>query len=149
MFMKFLQVLIHFLIFSEGENIMNIAVTMALIIISIILSISLKSKSPEISNIISIGIGLTIIAISVTRIDTIIQVIRKITTYISIDKLYINILLKLIGVSYICEFAASISKDAGFSSIASQIELVGKLTMLMISLPVILNVIETIANMLE
>ena len=113
------------------------------------MAVILKSRTPEISNLISLGICLTIIALSVTRLEAIMDMIKKITEYITVDKLYLNILLKLIGISYVCEFAASISKDAGYQAAASQIELVGKLTMLMVSMPVVMNVIDTIASLLE
>ena len=73
---------------------------------------------------------------------------NRIINYIHIDRLYIGILIKLIGIAYICEFAAGISKDAGYQAIASQIELVGKLTMLMVSMPVLMQVLNTILELL-
>ena len=128
---------------------MNIGVLMALIIIAVILALSLKGRNPEISSIISLGLGLTIIAICVDRMKLIITRIRDISLNVSLDKTYIVILLKLIGIAYICEFAAGISKDAGYGSVASQIELLGKLTMLMVSLPVLGQVIDIIINLMR
>ena len=58
-------------------------------------------------------------------------------------------LVKLIGIAYICEFAASISKDAGYSAVASQIELLGKLTMLVVSLPVFMQVVQTVLSLIN
>ena len=65
--------------------------------------------------------------------------IEVLTDKIRMDSTYLVILVKLIGIAYICEFAASISKDAGYSAVASQIELLGKLTMLVVSLPVFMQ----------
>ena len=47
------------------------------------------------------------------------------------------------------EFAASISKDAGYSAVASQIELLGKLTMLVVSLPVFMQVVQTVLSLIN
>lgn len=127
---------------------MNIGSLMSLIIIAVILALSLKSRNPEISSLISVAICIIIIALCVGRIGTIIDTLKRISEYIKIDGAYIVILLKLIGIAYICEFASGISKDAGYSSVASQIELAGKLTMLMVSLPVLMQVIETILGMM-
>lgn len=127
---------------------MSIGALMALIIIAIMFSLSIKSISPSISSLISISLCLIIISICVSRIGAIIKSLKGISNYIKIDKAYIVILLKLIGIAYICEFASGISRDAGYSAVASEIELAGKLTMLMVSLPVFLQVIETIMNIM-
>ncbi|MBQ7707532.1 MAG: stage III sporulation protein AD [Lachnospiraceae bacterium] len=128
---------------------MNIGILMALIIIAIMLALSLKSKSPEISGIISLGLCLSVIAICVERMRMIIARIKNIALNVDIDKTYILILLKLIGIAYICEFAAGISKDAGYGAVASQIELLGKLTMIMVSLPVLSQVVDIIIGMMR
>ncbi|MBQ9234102.1 MAG: stage III sporulation protein AD [Lachnospiraceae bacterium] len=128
---------------------MNIGSLMALIIIAVMLALSLKNKNPEISSIISLGLCLSIIAISVERIKIIVLRSKNISLNVDIDKTYILILLKLLGIAYICEFAAGISKDAGYSAVASQIELMGKLTMLMVSLPVLSQVIDIIISMMR
>lgn len=121
---------------------------MSLIIIAVIMALSLKSRNPEISGMISVAICIIIIALCIGRIGTIMDTLRRISDYVKIDSAYIVILLKLIGIAYICEFASGISKDAGYSAVASQIELTGKLTMLLVSLPVLMQVIETILGMM-
>ena len=128
---------------------MSIGILMALVIIAIILALSLKSRNPEISSIISVGLCLVIISVCVDRLNVIINKVKSISSNVDIDKTYIFILLKLIGIAYICEFASGISKDAGYSAVASQIELLGKLTMLMVSLPVLEQLIEIIINMMR
>ncbi len=127
---------------------MNIGIVMAVIIIAIVLALSLKSRNPEISSIISISICVIIIGMCVGRIKTIINAMDKLYGYIRLEQGYLSILLKLIGIAYVCEFASGISKDAGYSAVSSQIELVGKLTMLTVSLPVLMQVINTILDMM-
>lgn len=127
---------------------MNVGIVMALVIIAIILAISLKSRNPEISAMVSVAICTSIIVMCVDRLGSMLKVLDKISSYIKVDKEYLSVLLKLIGIAYICEFASGISKDAGYSSVASQIELFGKLTMLVVSIPVLMQVIEMILNMM-
>lgn len=126
----------------------NIGVLMAFIIIAIVLAISLKIRNPEISAIISITICISIISLSVDRLGSMLKVLDRISSYIKVDKEYLSILLKLIGIAYICEFASGISKDAGYNAVAAQIELFGKLTMLVVSIPVLMQVIEMILGMM-
>lgn len=127
---------------------MNIGTVMALIIIAIILAVSLKSRNPEISSLVSVAICVVLITMCAGRINAIVETLRDISGYIKVDKAYMAILLKLIGIAYISEFASGISKDAGYSAVASQIELMGKLTMLTVSLPVFMQVIEMIIEMM-
>ncbi len=127
---------------------MSIGLVMAFIIIAVILAISLKSKSPEFSSLISVALGITVISLCVSKLKVIVESLREMTNYIDIDKTYIAILIKLIGIAYICEFAAGISKDAGYGAVASQIELIGKLTMLMVSLPILMQLVESIAGLM-
>ncbi len=127
---------------------MSIGVVMAFIIVAVILAISIKSKSPEFSSLISVALGLTVISLCIDRLKVIISSLKGITDSIDIDKTYIFILIKLIGIAYICEFAAGISKDAGYGAVAAQIELIGKLTMLMVSLPVLVKLVESIAGLM-
>ena len=121
---------------------------MAFIIVGVILAISIKSKSPEFSSLISVALGLTVISLCLGKLKAIVNGLRDITANIDIDKTYITILIKLIGIAYICEFAAGISKDAGYGAVASQIELIGKLTMLMVSLPILIQLVESIAALM-
>ena len=54
--------------------------------------------------------------------------------------------LKVIGITYICEFCANLCRDAGYGSIAGQIELSGKLSVLMLGLPILLTLLETLKS---
>lgn len=127
---------------------MNLGAFVSLIIIAIIFAIELKSKTPELSILISIGICIVILTVCIIRMREINEVLMKLTGYISIDSTYLLVLLRLIGIAYICEFAAGISKEAGFGSISTQIELLGKLTMLVLSIPVLLKVLELVLDIL-
>ncbi|MCM1272843.1 MAG: stage III sporulation protein AD [Clostridium sp.] len=123
---------------------MTLGSIMALVIIAVILSLSLKTRNPEISSVVSLAICVAIIALSIGRIGLIVDTLKQLASHIKVEYAYLVILLKLVGIAYICEFASGISKDAGYSAVSAQIELLGKLTMLMVALPVLIQVIETI-----
>ena len=126
---------------------MNLGVTMVFAIVAVILALSLKSKNPEYSTFISVAVCLVLLFICVSRMRVMLSGIEVLTDKIRMDSTYLVILVKLIG--YICEFAASISKDAGYSAVASQIELLGKLTMLVVSLPVFMQVVQTVLSLIN
>lgn len=62
---------------------------------------------------------------------------------------YFKILLKIIGITYIAEFASDLCKDAGYATIAGQIQMFGKLTVLAAGIPVLTALLETIRGFLS
>lgn len=108
----------------------------------------LKKINPEISLLIGITAALFIFLISVEKLSQVVDMILRLQSYIRIDTAYISILLKMVGITYIAEFSSSLCKDAGYGTVAHQIELVGKLMILTVSMPVLLALIDTIEQFL-
>ena len=73
---------------------------------------------------------------------------EKIRDYLGGAESYLSILLRVIGITYICEFSAGICKDAGYQSVAGQIEILGKLAVMFAGLPILFTVIEQIQSFL-
>lgn len=82
------------------------------------------------------------------KLETILEAARKIQEYINVNPVYLTVLVKMIGIAYIAEFASGICKDAGYSSIGAQIEIFGKLSILAVSMPVVLALLETMEGFL-
>ena len=60
-----------------------------------------------------------------------------------------TIILKIIGIGYLVEFGANFCIDAGNSSMADKILLAGKLIILIVSMPVITNLLDTVLGLLQ
>ena len=102
----------------------------------------------EYSTLLSIGACLFIVSFIIGRLGNVLDSIDRITGYININMEYISILLKMLGISYICEFATNICKDAGYGAIASNIELAGRVTMVVMSLPILFHVIDMVVRLM-
>ena len=59
---------------------------------------------------------------------------------------YIKLIMKMIGITYLCEFGTQICKDVGQGAIALQVELFGKIMVLIIGLPILLSIIEQLVT---
>lgn len=117
-------------------------------VIGAVLAIQFRSGKSEYGIYISIGISIFIFLSIVSRLQVIIDMIARIGSYIEINMAYIPALIKMLGVTYVAEFASGICKDAGYQTIASQIEIFGKLTILALSMPILLALLETIHRFL-
>ena len=62
---------------------------------------------------------------------------------------YLGILLKVVGITWLSEFCAGLCRDAGYQSIAAQVELFGKTAVLLAGMPVFLSLIETISGFMS
>ena len=60
----------------------------------------------------------------------------------------LTIILKVIGISYVVEFAASVCKDSGESAIASKVEFAGKCIILVLGMTIIGNFVDTISKII-
>lgn len=65
-----------------------------------------------------------------------------------IHPLYLQILLKVMGIAYIAEFGAQICRDAGEGTIAGKIEFAGKIFIVILAVPLISQVLESIGQLL-
>lgn len=117
-------------------------------IISMILAVTIKKDSPVFSVFISIIAGVLIFFIALPKLNSVILMIDKISQIINVDSLYIDTVLKVIGIAYIAQFSSQICLDAGEGAVASKIELGGKILMMVISTPIIMGLIDLVITML-
>ncbi|MDQ0224947.1 stage III sporulation protein AD [Metabacillus niabensis] len=74
--------------------------------------------------------------------------VERIAANANVNLIYVETILKIIGIAYIAEFGAQITKDAGQGAIASKIELGGKILILTMAIPILTVIIETILSMI-
>lgn len=108
----------------------------------------LKEHKPEFKIYISIVVGIIIFFIAADKLKEFVYLINKLTQKIDINKNFIGILLKITGISILTEFAVSICKDSGETSIASKIDLGGKIIILSMSIPIITSLLEVLLDLL-
>ena len=107
-----------------------------------------KGSKPEYTLYIGVGAAVIIFAYAVRFFYSLIARLLDLQAYMEGGEGYLGTLLKIVGITYICEFSAGICKDAGFAAVASQIEVLGKLAVMFAGLPVLLAVLEQIQSFL-
>ncbi len=115
----------------------------------VLLALQLKQQKAEFSVYLCIGISLMIFFSIFQYLEEILKTIRELTVTINLNSTYVATLLKMLGVTYVAEFSANICKDAGYQTVASQIEIFSKLTLLVLSLPILVALLQTILNFLR
>ena len=118
-------------------------------IAAVLLAVQMKGIKGEYAVYIVMAAGFFIFFYGAGQLKTILHTLDKIEGYIKINPVYMVTLLKMIGITYVAEFAAGICKDAGCGSLGNQIEIFGKLSILGISMPILLALFSTLENFLR
>lgn len=116
-------------------------------VVGMLIALTFRKRQADMSVIVSIGICLLLMFFMVQAFDALVSFIQKISGYMNLE--YVGVLLKLIGIAYVCEFASSLCKDAGYQAISGQIEVAGRVAMMIITIPVMLAIIDTIEQFLK
>ncbi len=118
-----------------------------LAVIAMLAAVLIKNYQPELSMLICIGMCIILLFFLVQAFSEIQSFFASISGTIHLE--YIGVLIKLIGIAYICEFASGLCKDAGYQSISGQIETAGRVAMLVITLPIMRAIVETVNGFLN
>lgn len=117
-------------------------------VIAVLLALQFNDKK-EYSTYISIVCMVLVALFVLDKVKVVTDVIEQFNKYTGIDIVYIKMLLKMIGITYISEISTQICIDAGYEGIGKQIEIAGKFTILAIGMPILLNVMKMITTILR
>ena len=127
---------------------MEIVKVAALGMTGMLLGLLLKETKPEYSVYLSLAAGILIFSYMAGKLEYLFDSVLKIQEYLPLDTKYLTTLLKMIGITYIGQFSAGICKDAGYQATAAQIELFCKLSVMVLSIPILMALLDTIQEFL-
>ena len=107
-----------------------------------------RAHKPEMAIQISIVAGVLLLLSIVAQVSGILDTLRAAAVRYSMNTAYIGILIKIIGIAYVAQFAAEICKDSGESALASKVELGGRLTILAAAVPAAISLLDMVAEMI-
>lgn len=117
--------------------------------VTAIAAILLKSTKPELSFAVTVT-GIIIILMFVAEmLQNTVNILATIADMTGVENGLIKILLKIVGVGYLTEFSAGILNDFGSTAVADKVALGGKLTILILSLPIIEGVLKLMSGFLK
>ena len=115
---------------------------------AMMLAVYCKSFKAEYSVLISLAACCVIMFYVAAKLLQILEVFEYLQTVLPMEKEYLSVLIKMIGITYVAEFASNVCKDGGYQTIASQIEIFGKISVLAVSMPIFSALLNLIQEML-
>ena len=116
---------------------------------AILFAAQLKPLKPEYAVYLVLAASIGIGFLGLAKLGVLLETLREIGNGIRIRHVYLTTLIRMAGISYIAEFTSGISKDAGYSAVGTQVEMVGKLAILAVSAPVVLSLVESLKVFME
>lgn len=113
-------------------------------IVGVLLAVQFKGQKPEYGVYVGFALSILIFCYVLKQVGVVMGQLALIKNYLGGGESYLSVLLKVVGITYICEFSAGICKDGGFAAVADQIEILGKLSVMFAGLPILFAVIEQI-----
>jgi stage III sporulation protein AD len=117
-------------------------------IVAAVIIVVLRVQKPEIAVQISIITGIVIFMLLASKLSAVVEMLEDYAGRVNIDAVYFTTVLKIIGIAYIAEFGAEVCKDAGESSIASKIELAGKVIIVVLAVPIVTSLLDLIVKIM-
>lgn len=114
----------------------------------VMLALMLKQVKPEYSIVIGMAVCICIFIYVLSKLQVVLGYLKQLEAMIHVDSMYLDIVLKMLGITYITQLASDICKDAGYSAVSNQIELFAKVSVLFLSFPVLMTLVKTIGEAL-
>lgn len=113
-------------------------------IVSVGIGLFLRQLRPEYAFLFLVAVGLFLFYLCLDAFMMIADLAKGIGEQLGDCGTYVQILLKIIGISYISEFSSGICQDAGFLTLGKQMEMAGKICVLLVGMPVFLSLLDMI-----
>lgn len=128
---------------------MNITGICIVAVITAIIAIALKQSTPQISLVLSLITGVMILISISSYLPVFTEKIDFLMLQSGVDSEYAKVLLKSVGICFICQFSSDICKDSGQSALAGKVELAGKILILVSALPLMEEILTTANSLIS
>jgi len=117
-------------------------------IIAAVLAVLIKSYNPALAVLISLAAGVIMFLMILPMFADAIGFVKYLGEMADGVGVYTSLALRVIGVAYIAELGASVCADANETAIAAKIELGGRIIILVMAMPVIVDIVRIVTGLL-
>ena len=117
-------------------------------VLSAVLAITIKKQSPEIALIITIAASVLIFLMVLPMITATVGIMSRVGEMLDGGAQYVSLALRVIGVAYMAELGASVCSDAGETAIASKIDLGGRVIIMVLAMPVVIDIVTIVMGLI-
>ncbi|MBF8378718.1 stage III sporulation protein AD [Alicyclobacillus mali] len=113
-----------------------------------VLATLLRQQMPSFATLVSLFAGVLILLLLVRSISTALGTFQQLTAAANMSPMFLQTLIRILGIAYVVEFAADVARDAGETALGGRIELAGKIGIVLLALPIFKDVLDVIVHMI-
>ena len=114
----------------------------------VLIALNFKAEKPQFSLLLGMAMGIFVLGFCTDRMVRVMNALESLKEYLGAGGNFLGTLMRVLAVTYICEFASSTCRDAGYGVLAEQVEILGKLTVMLSGLSVLFTVIDQIQTLI-
>lgn len=118
-------------------------------LITAVAALLLRGSKPELAFAVTIAGSVIVLIFSLELLSSAFGIFAEIGDRTGIDASLIKVILKIVAIGYLVEFAAGVVEDFGSKSIADKLVFAGKVVIFSVSVPVIRAMVGLIGSFLE
>lgn len=126
---------------------MEIIQIVGLGIMATVLAVIIRQHKPEMALLLSLAVGLMLFILVLGKIGAVLDVLKVLSNQANLNIVYLGVILKIVAIAYIADFGAQICRDAGEGAIAAKIELVAKVLVLVLAVPIVTAVLQALLKL--
>lgn len=127
---------------------MEIIQVVGFALVAAMLVLIVKEQKAIVAFLLAAFAGIVIFLFLIGKITDIVAMLERLADQSNVNMVFFQTILKIIGIAYIAEFGAQVVRDAGQEAIASKIELAGKVLIMVLAIPIISVIIETVLKLM-
>ena len=128
---------------------MEIMKIIAVAFVTSITAIILRGTKPELSFAVTVTGIIILLLFIVDSLKSTLAIFTSITQITGVSSGIVKTLLKIVGVGYLTEFGAGILQDFGSGAVADKVLLGGKITIVLLSLPIMESLLQAVGGFLQ
>lgn len=97
---------------------------------------------------IKLAAAAAVMSMIIIFVSPIAETVRSIYSRAGADEEYLTVLFKALGICYITQFTCDVCKDSGENALAAQAELAGKISLMIIALPLFESLSGIVAGLI-
>ncbi|MEW6447036.1 MAG: stage III sporulation protein AD [Bacillota bacterium] len=116
-------------------------------LVAAIMALVLRREKPELALAVGVAAGLVIFLAFLGKIGAVIRVLDGVAGKAGLNMVYLDTILKIVGIAYIGDFGAQMCRDAGEGALAAKVEFAAKVLILVLALPIIIALLDLLVKL--
>ncbi len=117
-------------------------------LLATVLLVVIREERSELGVILRVGVGAALLLLILPDVGQVVAAIVHVSELARIPARFLTLLLKVVGISYLTVFVAQLARDAGEAGTGLRVELAGKIAILMLAIPLIASIAQTVLKLI-